>query len=394
MGSMMASQTPHREYATRPLDERYPNVPALVRAALEQKQNSAQVNYNLRDLQFVPTDTDPDNEQATVMLRSPKAQATLSNWAFGQVSSMLGASASFLRKLPPINIANDLNHMIKIAPVGQTAHLLIEATDDDTNQIRSFNGEAYSRVWDCELYGEIHRQIMSHDPAWSVPKTWGGEPSGCNRGDRDSFLIITNGGSLVTDPSLSRAAVWSWRKAAASQPGNTSPDGPTDGMYRGLLIRNSEVGNASIEIERILFRVICGNHMLWSAVLQRQFRRRHVGKRVLRDVMREIGEIAREWTNASAARDEAVIRGMIDHEIAHTQEAVIDELKKIGYTEKSARQAYDLCVRTESVSPRSFWGIAQGTTRASQEQQFNDGRYELDQLAAKVLARGAALVRA
>ena len=149
-------------------------------------------------------------------------------------------------------------------------------------------------------------------------------------------------------------------------------------MYRGLLVRNSEVGASSITIEPILYRYVCGNHMLWGAVVDKAFKRRHVGARVLRDTIREISTIAYRWTQQSAARDEAIIRGLINSEIASTRAAVIDELQNIGATKDAATAAYDACERTETVSPRSFWGAAQGLTRVSQESGHQDDRYTLD----------------
>ncbi len=55
---------------------------------------------------------------------------------------------------------------------------------------------------------------------------------------------------------------------------------------------------------------------------------------------------------------------------------------------------YERCERTESVSPRSFWGAAQGCTRISQDAPYQDERYELDKLASLILARGRKLVAA
>jgi hypothetical protein len=242
-----------------------------------------------------------------------------------------------------------------------------------TPQIRSPTSDSYGRVWDSVLYGAIADRITQHDPSWSLPPTWSGESAGAYRGDRDSFLILVNGGSIVTDPSLSN--------------GNGA-------MFRGLLVRNSEVGAASITIEQILFRYVCGNHMLWGAVVDHAFKRRHVGDRVLRDTIREISTIAYRWIHQSGARDESIIRGLISSEIAQTRDAVISELQKMGATRESATAAYDACEKNEPVSPRSYWGAAQGLTRISQDSGYQDERFTLDKLAAHILAKGRKLVAA
>ena len=53
--SLVSEQTPAREYATRPADERFPDANALVAQALIDKNHSVERTYNLKDLQVVPS---------------------------------------------------------------------------------------------------------------------------------------------------------------------------------------------------------------------------------------------------------------------------------------------------------------------------------------------------
>lgn len=370
---MLSTQAASRQYAERPADERFPSLQALTQSALDDKNLSAERTYNLKDLRVVAGFLGSANEHPTVKLASPKGEAIMSHWAFGQLCRTLGAPAAYLRELSQGLAADCLNEGLSTSGVGASANLLVRAANGQPPTVRACTSESYGRVWDADLYGEIGRALVDHDAQWTLPPTWSGEPAGAYRGDRDSFLILTNGGSIVSDPSL-------------------TTQGQGD-MYRGLLVRNSEVGASSLVIEQILYRYVCGNHMLWGAVIDRQYRRRHVGTRVLRDTVREISSIAFRWTQHSTERDNAIIRGLIDHEIASTKEAVIDELRALGATAEQATAMYVRCEQTESVSPRSFWGIAQGATRVSQDSQYQDERYQLDRLAAQVMARGAKLVR-
>ena len=384
--------TAQSEYYKRPADERFASVAALVAAAQYDKDHSAERTYNLKDLKAVTERThteQPDRrpgfegQTATIMrdvlrLESPNGRAQLTHYAFGQLARTIGAPASYLRTLPPELAARNINHGLQESPAGTAANLLVRA-NGGTPTIRAATSDTYGRVWDASLYGELSRRFMDTDSRWITPPTWDGEPAGAYRGDRDSFVIVVNGGSIVTDPSLAGGAT-------VNQP---IGGGPSNGMYRGLMLRNSEVGHCSITIESILFRYICGNHMLWGAIMDRQFRRRHVGTKITRDTMRELQDLAWKFTNRTAASDEAIVRGLIDHEIAHTREAVIDELKKMGATKQQAEEAYATTEQKEAASPRSFWGIAQGLTRNSQESGYQDDRLVLDQLAALVLKRGS-----
>lgn len=366
---MNVLNTASRQYASRPADERFPDVAALVAHSLEQKNHSAERTFNLKDLSAEP------GPAGDLMLRGPNGSASFTHWSFGQFARSLGAPASYLRAgLPPELAADCLNYGISQSAPGTDLNLLLKQPNGSpTPIVRAATSDKYGRVWDADLYGAVAQNIAGRD-GWALPPTWSGEPAGAYAGDRDSFLILCNGGSIVTDPTLTST-------------GN-------DQMFRGILIKNSEVGASSITIDTILYRYVCGNHMLWGAVIDKTFRRRHIGSNVTREAVREISRIAHNWISQSAERDQAIIKSLITHEVAHTREAVIDELRGFGATREQATAAYDACEKNEpDASPRSFWGAAQGLTRISQDTIYQDERYELDRLAAAVLARGARLVR-
>jgi hypothetical protein len=387
--SLMTSQAPNREYATRPKDGRYASVADLVANAKAQKDRSVERGYNLKDLRIVPQrETPAGTPNGQLLLSSPKGVATFSHWAFGQFCRLASAPAAYLRELSPSLAADCLNEGIAKTPAGSRTSLLVESTDSGTPRVRSAMTDSYTRVWDASLYAGVADMICSKDDRWMLPPTWSGETAGAYRGDRDSFLILVNGGSIVIDPSL-RSGSGTFTNPTLRQGPTGTPAGPADGMFRGLLIKNSEVGASSLQIESILLRYICGNHMLWGAVMDRNYRKRHVGTRIVTDSVREIARFAQQNVNQSADRDNAIIKALVDHEVAHTKEAVVDELRALGCTKDQAESAYDTCERLESASPRSFWGLAQGLTRNSQQSAYQDERFTMDQLAAKLLAKGA-----
>lgn len=372
--------TAQSEYYRRPADERFATVQELVSQATTQRNHSIEKKINAKELKAV-------EQGDQVALVGPSGNpANLTHWSFGQLCRSIGAPANYLRELPPELCARNINHGLQNTPPASDFNLLLQAPNGRPQPtIRACTSETYGRVWDSELYGAIVNQIMVRGD-FKLPPTWSGDPGGAYRGDRDSFLIIVNGGSIVEDPSLMNTTY----QPPPSVPGAANDhDGSPSAMYRGLMIRNSEVGASSIVIDQILFRYICGNHMLWGAMVDKTFNRRHVGEGTLRATLREISSIAFHWTNSGASRDQAIIKSLIDHQIATTKEGVVDELQAIGFTKKMAVAAYDACEMHEHCSPRSFWGIAQGATRVSQASGYQDDRYSLDQLAAKVLKKGA-----
>lgn len=381
MTNLMIAST---EYGMRPVDERFPSLDALIDAALYDKQHSAERNYNLKDLHAVIEPTfDGTTKGERLRLESPNGRAAFTHYSFGQLARTVGAPASYLRQLPPPLAADCLNHGLQDAPAGTCANLLVRA-NGGTPIVRAATSDSYGRVWDAPLYDTIRRYfgdgVKTHvngGGEWQSPPVWPGNPPGGQyRGDRDSFVLRIDGGSIVNDPRGFGAI------------------GQTGGrLNRGIMIRNSEVGHCSVSLDCVLFDAICGNHILWGAVIDRSYKRRHVGVRAIRDTLQELSKLARDFNTRTASQDEAIIRTLTTHELASSKEAVIDELKKLGYSKQDAQDAYTTCEQKDpSLNPRSFWGIAAGTTRNSQDSGHQDDRLQLDQLAALVLKRGAALV--
>lgn len=384
------------EYANRPPDERYPSLDALCTAATTIKDQSKEAVVNVKDLKV--TTLDPAAMQGLVLpkhlnlpevrrgnhnglaLISPKGMpATFTHWSFGQFCRSVGAPATFLRD----DLSADLTRDVLNYRIGQTSsdiNLLVQWTPQ-LPKVRAATSDSYGRVWDGNLYPALRDQLFAHrtpqGDSWKLPPVWGkpGDTAGAFMGDRDSFLIMIDGGSIVNNPSHD---IRDTRRP----------------MYRGVMVRNSDVGLTSVLIECVLFDYICGNLNLWGALIDRRFRRRHVGKSVLRDTIREIGMIAKQWTTRTAAQDEAIIKGLMEHQIATSREAVIDELRKMGMTKDDANSAYDACEQYESASPFSYWGIANGVTRMSQLTDYRSDRQDLDQLASAILQRGRKLVAA
>lgn len=373
--------TASNEYRSRPKDERFATLQELIIARKADREICQEAVYNLRDLEIVPS----NHGSTGILLQSPKGQATLTNYSFGQLCSTLKAPARFMAELPPANCAADLTHrMHEWAPVGTTANILIRDRESDPYPVvRACTSETYGRVWDHSLYSEVDRYFgdgrksANSAGVWQSPPVWPGRaPGGQYAGDRDSFVIRVDGGSIVSDPR-------GWQAKGR-------PDG---GLYRGIMIRNSEVGLCSITIDCVLFDKICGNHILWGAVIDRTYRRRHYGTKVTRDVLTELNTLAWKFNTRTEETDLAIIRALVQHEIASTKDAVIDELRKLGATKEQATQAYETAEQKESqLSPRSYWGIAAGMTRNSQASGYQDDRLDLDQLAVAVLKKGRQLV--
>lgn len=334
--------TAANEYANRPKDERFPSLQALIDARECERQASAERVYNLKDLRATST-------EGAVQLVNPKGQtARFTHHSFGQLARTIGAPAGFLRQLPSDNAAADINAMIAQSDPGTAVNALIRAPKvaGELPTIRACTSDTYGRVWDSQLYGAVARLfgdgVRSAQGEWQTPPVWPGmQPGGNYAGDRDSMIVRVDGGSMVSDPR-------GWGMRGQSQ--NSDQGGR---LYRGIMIGNSEVGAGSVWIDCVLFDAICGNHYFWGALIDRKYRRRHVGNKVTRDTLNELVSMARTFNDRTAADDERIIRVLVDHEIASTKEGVIDELRKLKYTKEDAIEAYERCERADpTLNPR------------------------------------------
>jgi hypothetical protein len=235
--------------------------------------------------------------------------------------------------------------------------------------VRAITSPRYARVHHDELAGRVLDLMASH-PAWQLPLgyedgVWGAErvPSGAYLGDRDMFLFLVDGNRDLDDPT----------------------DSSRSGLFRGFILRNSDVGAAALTLDVFLFRVVCGNHIIWGFQHVAGFRRRHVGTSIQEAWTDSLASV-RVALDADPSADRAMLLRASAQEIAPTRDGVIDVVtSRLDLPRKHASEAYGLAEQYET-NPRSVWGYVQGLTRLSQHTPWQDGRFALDRTASRLLA--------
>ncbi|MCL4849443.1 MAG: hypothetical protein KJ066_23065 [Acidobacteria bacterium] len=211
--------------------------------------------------------------------------------------------------------------------------------------------------------------LMAQHPAWSLPLgykdgVFGAErvPSGAYLGDRDMFLFLVDGNRDLDDPT----------------------DRSHAGLFRGFILRNSDVGAAALTLDVFLFRACCANHLIWGFQHVAGFRRRHIG-RTIADAWTTSLEDVRAALDADTAPDRLVLLRATSRELGPTRDAVVDTVvQRLDLSQKQAAEAYTLA-ETHETNPRSVWGYVQGLTRLSQRTPWQDGRFALDRAASRLL---------
>src|SRR5207244_5784971 len=332
--SATTATTAHREWASRPPDERFASVHALYEAARARRQRINERTINTGD---VRTEADDDD---LVLREASGRPAALTHWSFGQLATIASAPPNYLRTLPAEIASRAIN--VGLERVTRDQHqLFVEDTAPWT--VHAITSPRYARVHHDELASRV-LDLMAAHPAWHLPLgykdgEYGAErvPSGAYLGDRDMFLFLVDGNRALDDPT----------------------DGTDAGLFRGFILRNSDVGAAALSLDLFLFRAVCLNHLIWGFQHVAGFRRRHVGASI-QDAWTTSLEGVRAALDTDTAHDRTVLLRATTRELGATRDAVLEAVvQRLDLSQKQAAEAYMLAEAHEP-NPRSVWGYAQG----------------------------------
>ena len=247
---------------------------ALYEAARARRDRTEERDIDTADLRTEAVTTDD-----LVLREASGRTAALTHWSFGQLATIASAPPNYLRTLPASIASSAINHGLRRQRREQQ-QLFVERTAPWT--VRAITSQRYARVHHDELASRV-LDLMALHPAWHLPLgykdgEYGAErvPSGAYLGDRDMFLFLVDGNRALDDPT----------------------DRTDTGLFRGFILRNSDVGAAALTLDVFLFRAVCGNHIIWGFQHVAGFRRRHVG-----------ASIQEAWTTSLRRRPRSPRRG-------------------------------------------------------------------------------------
>src|ERR671918_984443 len=316
--SAVTAYTANREWATRPPDERYASVEALHEAARARRDRTMERDIETGDFRTEATGTD-----GLTICESSGRTAALTHWSFEQLATIAGAPPKYLRSLPAPIASDAINYGLRRHR--RTQHQLFVDRDAPWT-VHAITSSRYARVHHDELATRVLGLMAAH-PSWSLPLgykdgVYGAErvPSGAYLGDRDMFLFLVDGNRDLDDPTDSSHA----------------------GLFRGFILRNSDVGAAALTLDVFLFRAVCGNHIIWGFQHVAGFRRRHVGASI-QEAWTTSLESVRTALDADAAHDRLVLLRATSQEPGPTRDAVVDTaVQRLELSQKQAAEAYTL----------------------------------------------------
>jgi len=344
-----------RQWQTRPQDQRFTSLQQIYDVTKAYADQAKEKSIPFTDLRVEA------NNNEVQLVGKAKLPAWLTHWAFGQLCGRVGAPASYLRELPATLAAQNLNHGLAHRDKGDVAQLMFHTNGGLL--LRAITSDQYSRIWNWEV---AERLLTLQERGWepAVPdirKAVKVEPA-LYASDHDMFCFVRN------------------QQCTIKEAGSTEP------LQRGVIVENSEVGASALKLTRFLYRVMCGNHIIWGASKVLEISLRHVGS-----VRERFGMYAAElkrYAESSPSDEEAKIASAKRRMIAATKEQLLDKLfgiRSIGVARKTLDASYDAIIPAKDGDPKSVWGFVQGMTRHSQTIPYADQRTHLDKAAGRLM---------
>jgi len=361
MDGMTLTQA-NREWASRPADERMPDLETMHSRALAQRSAGMEKEVPFESLRLEAKDE-------SLYLSRGAQPIKLMNWAFTQLCAKVTAPSEYLATLPATLAAQNLNHGLakRIADgVGNgIANLLFHKNSEWL--VRAVLTGAYERIWNCELTERLlDKQADGWEPARPDFNKQGDDFPSLYLGDRNMFAFIRYRNDYIQQP------------IAFSN--SSAP------IYKGFIVYNSEVGDKKLGALSFLYNGMCGNHLIWGARDVMEVEARHVGN--VRERFQLFDLKLREYSRKSLKEDEAIISRATRKVIAATKEQVLDTLfgkRSLKLSRKAIEAGYDACLPNEDGPANTVWGMVQGLTRFSQISRNADVRIAIDKEAGKLL---------
>lgn len=238
-----------RQWATRPDEERFTSLPAMLAAAEYSRQCSRQAVVSSRRLQAVPTD---DNRG--ILIEGPNGHGYApTHFSFGQLATLVQAPAGYLRTLPAPMAADCINYGLQVArDIEDVGVLITREHDAPAGSLRAATGPRYGRVWNADVIRALVDKFgdgITGD--FRVPGEFGKavEVSKKNTtlfaSDRDMFVFLADEENRIELPNRR--------------------NGEAGTLARGFFVTNSEVGAGALKVKTFLFDYVCRNRIVWGA---------------------------------------------------------------------------------------------------------------------------------
>ncbi len=362
------------EWYSRPDDERFLSLSDLQASVRSRAERSRTRAVECATIRVEAAREDPE----TLTLALPGGEAALAptHWSFGQLASLVGAPAAYLRQLPAPLAAINLQY-------GLTSHRAEQVktleTQDGRMELRAVTGPDYGRIYDHELVSAVQKIAGDGvgDTRWKIPgvldwKTGVYDPTApvsretttLYASDRDVFLFLVDDLNPIEAGKLA--------------------DGSPDLFFRGFYCWNSEVGAKTLGLASFYLRAVCQNRNLWGVEDFEEIIIRH-SKYAADRFAREAAPALTRFANSSPAPFVTAIRSAREKIVARDNDDRSDFLRKRGFSKAETQDVIDTVLAEEGRPPSSVFDFVQGITAVARGKAHQDARLDYEGRAKRLL---------
>lgn len=364
------------EWYSRPDDEKFLSLEDLYENVRRRADRARTRIVESRD---VRVEASMDNAERLSLIVPGEAEPIApTNWSFGQLSSLVGAPASYLRGLPAALAGINLQHGL-LSHRGEQVKLL--KTNEGRSELRAVTGPDYGRIWDHELVAAVMKIAGNgvSDTRWKVPGVldWRSmrynpyvdvtrETTTLYASDRDVFLFLVDDTHPIEAGKL--------------------PNGEPDLFFRGFYCWNSEVGSKTLGIATFYLRAVCMNRNLWGVENFEEISIRH-SKFAANRFAHEAAPALETFADSSASSFIEGIKTARARVVARSDEDRESFLRKNGFSKADTAKIIQSVIAEEGHPPASLFDFVQGITAHARAKSNQDTRLEIEGKARKLFAR-------
>lgn len=343
----------NKQWSTRPDDQRFVSLQDMLSFKRAQREASKAVTVASKKLEIVPTE---DNKNLLV-----NGEFEPTHWSFGQLATLAGAPAGYLRDLPAPLAADCINYGLKYERNTSDVGMLLYK--NGSSEVRAAHGPNYGRVWDCDVIEALINRFDGTD--WKVPGEFGRDVpitkdnTTLYASDRDMFVFLADEKNRITLPNRR--------------------DGKPGTLARGFFISNSEVAKSSLYLNCFLFDYVCQNRIVWGVEVSKEIRIRHTSGAPLR-WMDEIQPVLLAYSQASAKP--------IEDALVLAQEKKVEDVDKFladRFGKKMVEPLKSIHTIEENRPIESLWDVSTAATAYARGIKHIDARVDLERQAGAIL---------
>lgn len=362
------------EWFSRPPDERYLSLSELYASVRHRTDLS---RTRTVESAAVRVEAQRDNgDSLTLLIPGSETPMAPTHWSFGQLASLVGAPAAYLRQLPAPLAAINLQYGLTSHRAEQVKTLEL---DDGRVELRAVTGPDYGRIYDHELVSAVQKIAGNGtgDTRWKVPGVldWStnvynpfvdvsAETTTLFASDRDVFLFLVDDLNPIEAGRL--------------------PDGTPDLFFRGFYCWNSEVGAKTLGMASFYLRAVCANRNLWGVEDFSEITIRH-SKYAASRFAYEAAPALERFANSSPAPFVNSIKAARSAIVTKTDDDRQAFLRKRGFGKAETARIIDTVLREEGHKPESVFDFVQGITAVARQRPNQDARLDLEDKARKLL---------